>query len=232
MKKAGIALAALLLAGYGAYRLSKSRTFQLFGGLTSRVETDRRVVALTFDDAPTPATPSVLELLAAEGVKATFYCIGSNIEKDPAGAARIAAAGHELGNHTYSHLRMVFKAPYTVASEVERTTALIRGAGYKGPVTFRPPYGKKLVGLPYYLRSRGIPTVTWDLEPDTCFPGDAARIEEYTVSGARPGSIILLHALCGEACAADRAALPGIIRGLKAAGFTFVRVSDLLAEEK
>lgn len=232
MKKAVIALGVLLLAGYGTYRLSKSRTFQLFGGLTSRVETDRRAVALTFDDAPTPATPAVLELLAAEGVKATFYCIGSGIEGDPAGAARIAAAGHELGNHTYSHLRMVFRTPYTVASEVERTGALIRAAGYKGPVTFRPPYGKKLLGLPYYLRSRGIATVTWDLEPDTYFPGDAAKIEEYTVSGARPGSIILLHALCGDACAADRAALPGIIRRLKAAGYTFLTVSELLNEKK
>lgn len=235
MKRGWLLVAGMVvLAGtaVGVYRLSKSRTFQIFGGLTSRVETDKKLVALTFDDAPTPATPEVLALLAAQGVKATFYCIGSAMERDPAGAARIAAAGHELGNHTYSHRRMVFKTPQTIALEVERTTALIHAAGYKGPVTFRPPYGKKLVGLPYYLRSRGLPTVTWDLEPDTFYPGDAAGIEAYTVSGARPGSIILMHALCGAACAADRAALPGIIASLKSAGYTFVTVTALLAVKK
>lgn len=229
VKIAVLALCAALAGGYGLLRLSKARTFQFFGGLTARVETDRKAVALTFDDAPTPQTPAVLDALAAEGIKATFYCIGSAVERDPAGAARIAAAGHELGNHTYSHMRMVFKTPYTIASEVERTTALLRAAGWRGPVTFRPPYGKKLLGLPYYLRSRGMPTVTWDLEPDTYFPGDAARIEEHVLSRARPGSVILLHPLCGEACAAARAALPGIIKGLKARGYAFVTVSELLA---
>ena len=228
MKRAAIAAVLLAAAAFGLFRVSKSRTFQFFGGLTSRVETAERVVALTFDDAPTPETAAVLAALAASGVKATFYCVGSAIERDPAGAARIAAAGHELGNHTYSHRRMVFKTPYTIASEVERTTALIRAAGYKGGLTFRPPYCKKLVGLPYYLRSRGIPTVTWDLEPDTYFPGDAERMARYVSENARPGSIILLHALCGEACAPARAALPAIIKDLRANGYKFVTVSGLL----
>lgn len=216
-------------AGYGLLRLSKARTFQVFGDIVARVATEQKAVALTFDDAPLAADAEVLRLLAREGVKATFYCIGANIEKDPAAAAAIAAAGHELGNHTYSHKRMVLKTPGFVAREIESTDALIRAAGYKGPVTFRPPYGKKLLALPWYLGRRGVTTVTWDLEPDTFFPGDAARIEEYVLNGAAPGSIILLHALCGEACAADRAALPGIIKGLKSRGYSFVTVSRLLA---
>lgn len=228
MKRAAILAAALAAVAFGLFRVSKSRTFQFFGGLTSRVETREKVVALTFDDAPTPETAGVLAALAASGVRATFYCIGSAMDRDPAGAARIAAAGHELGNHTYSHVRMVFKTPYTVASEVERTTALIRYAGYQGPLTFRPPYCKKLIGLPYYLRSRGLPTVTWDLEPDTYFPGDAVSMARYVADNARPGSIILLHALCGEACGPARAALPEIIKNLRAKGYTFVTVSELL----
>ena len=221
-------LCAALAAGYGLLRLSKARTFQVFGGLVARAATEQKVVALTFDDAPFAADAEVLRLLAREGVKATFYCIGANIDKDPAAASAIAAAGHELGNHTYSHKRMVFKTPGYVAREIERTDALIRASGYKGPITFRPPYGKKLLALPWYLSRRGVTTVMWDLEPDTYFAGDAARIEEHVLGGAAPGSIILLHPLCGEACAADRAALPGIIKGLKARGYAFVTVSQLL----
>lgn len=228
-KTAAVILCAALAGGYGLLRLSKARTFQVFGDLVARVGTERKVVALTFDDAPFVSDAAVLGLLAREGVRATFYCIGANIEKAPAAAAAIAAGGHELGNHTYSHKRMVFKTPGFVAREIERTDVLIRASGYKGEITFRPPYGKKLLSLPWYLSRRGVTSVTWDLEPDTWFPGDAARIEDYVVSRAGPGSIILLHSLCGEACAADRAALPGIIKGLKARGYSFVTVSQLLA---
>ena len=131
--------------------------------------------------------------------------------------------------HTYSHKRMVFKTPGFIAREIERTDALIRASGYTGAITFRPPYGKKLLTLPWYLSRHGVTSVTWDLEPDTYFPGDAARIEDYVLARAAPGSIILLHPLCGQACAADRAALPGIIKGLKARGYSFVTVSQLLA---
>ena len=224
-----VVLCAAVAAGYGLLRLSKARTFQFFGDIVARVDTEQKAVALTFDDAPLAADAEVLRLLAREGVRATFYCIGANIAKDPAAVAAIAAAGHELGNHTYSHRRMVFKTPGFVAREIERTDALIRASGYKGAITFRPPYGKKLLALPWYLSRHGVTSVTWDLEPDTYFPGDAARIEEYVLNGAAPGSIILLHPLCGEACAADRAALPGIIKGLKARGYAFVTVSQLLA---
>ena len=228
VKIAALVLCAALAAGYGLLRLSRARTFQAFGGLVARAATEQKAVALTFDDAPFAADAEVLRLLAREGVKATFYCIGANIDRDPAAAAAIAAAGHEIGNHTYSHKRMVFKTPGYVAGEIERTDALIRASGYTGPITFRPPYGKKLLALPWYLKNRGVTTVMWDLEPDTYFAGDAPRIEEYVLGGAAPGSIILLHPLCGQACAADRAALPGIIKGLKARGYAFVTVSQLL----
>lgn len=228
-KISAVVLCAALAAGYGLLQLSKARTFQVFGDIVARVGTEQKVVALTFDDAPLAADAAVLRLLAREGIKATFYCIGANIEKDPATAAAMAAAGHELGNHSYSHKRMVFKTPGFVAREIERTDALICASGYKGAITFRPPYCKKLLALPWYLSRRGVTTVTCDLEPDTYFAGDSARMEEYVLNGVAPGSIILLHPLCGEACAAARAALPGIIKGLKARGYSFVTVSQLLA---
>ncbi len=152
-----LAVAAVLLAGagYGLLRLSKARDFQFFGGLVNRVEAGKKLVALTFDDAPTPETPAVLKLLAGAGVRATFYCIGSAIERDPSGAGQIIACGHELGNHSYSHRRMVFKTPGFIAREVELTAGLIRAAGYAGEITFRPPYGKKLLALPCTCMRKG-----------------------------------------------------------------------------
>ncbi len=211
--------------------MSKSRSFQFFGDLVDRVETGERVVALTFDDAPTDATAEVLDVLGRYRVKATFYALGSELERSPDLGRRIADEGHELGNHTFSHRRMVGtnETPGFVRSELDRTDALIRATGYDGPITFRPPYGKKLVVLPWELSRRGVTTVTWDVEPDTFHAGDASGIERYVVENTRPGSIVLLHPFCAGECRADRAALPRIIERLRADGYRFVTVRELLA---
>lgn len=107
------------------------------------------MVALTFDDGPTKNGDQLISLLAKYNVKATFFLIGKEIETYPDGAIRIVQAGHQIGNHTYSHNRMVLKRPSYIKEEIERTDQLIRQAGYKGEIDFRPPNGKKLIGLPY-----------------------------------------------------------------------------------
>lgn len=219
MKKLGVALVLLLAVAFGTWRLADMRTFQLFGEIVPRVETERKVVALTFDDGPTDA--SVDRILAAVDVPATFFVCGAEIERHPQAAAKIVSAGHELGNHSYSHPRMVFKSQAFIAKELETTDALIRRAGYRGPITFRSPYCKKLVGLPWYLRRTRRANVTWDVESE--------KVQEI-VAQARPGSIILLHPWYGNEHV--RVQLPAIIRGLKAKGFTFVTVSELLAMRK
>lgn len=218
----------LTVLGFGLFRLSKSRTFQFFGSLTARVETGQKVVALTFDDAPTDYSDSVLQVLADKQVKATFYAIGQNIKKSPEAAKNIVIAGHEIGNHSYSHTRMVLKTPGFIRSEITTTNELIRGLGYTGDVTFRPPYGKKLILLPWYLHQYGMPSVMCDIEPDIYYPNDAQAMAAYVLKNIRPGSIILLHPLCAG-CTAAREALPQIIDGLHSQGYRFVRVSELLS---
>jgi chitin deacetylase len=235
MKRAGfwLLLCALVLAGAaGLWQISKSRTFQFFGGLVSRVPTSQRVVALTFDDGPLPGnTEKVIQALAAAGVRATFFVTGESLAENPAEGRRLVAAGHELGNHSYSHRRMVLKSGPFIKSEVERTDHLIRQAGYRGEVLFRPPNGKKLLALPYYLRRTGRTTITWDVEPDS-YPAVAAssdRIVQYTLDHVRPGSIILLHVMAdrrGE----SRQAIGGIVSGLRQKGYTFLTVSELLRQ--
>jgi chitin deacetylase len=97
-----ITAAAIIAVVLAAFQVSKSRTFQFFGEIVPRVETQQKVVALTFDDGPTPgATEEVLSILAEEGVKATFFVIGADLEQNLEQGRKIVAAGHELGNHTY-----------------------------------------------------------------------------------------------------------------------------------
>jgi chitin deacetylase len=217
---------------YGVFQLSKARDFQIFGKLVSHIETNEMIVALTFDDAPTPRTSEVMDILESKNVPATFYMIGSAIEQHPDIAKTIVDRGYEIGNHSYSHERFYFKSQSFIENEVETTNTLIRNTGYTGQITFRPPNGKKLIGLPWYLSQHNITTIMWDVEPDTYYPNNAEGMISYTLQKTHPGSIILLHPFCNDECSADREALPQIIDGLKAKGYRFVLISELLQAQK
>ncbi|MCR3749114.1 polysaccharide deacetylase family protein [Lentzea californiensis] len=223
-----VSLALVLVAAISLWNVSSARTFQFFGDLVDRVETDEKVVALTFDDGPDPAgAQQVLDLLAAENVPATFFLMGRDLEKHPELGRRIADAKHEIGNHTYTHQRMIGVLPSTVAKEVEDTDAQIRRTGYNGDIHFRPPNGKKLFALPRYLQQHDRTTVMWDVEPDSAGTPTAQEITEQTLAQTRPGSIILLHPMYA-AREQTRQALKPVITGLKERGYRFLTVSALL----
>lgn len=224
-----VALGVALVLGIGGYFVSRSTTFQFFGGLTARVDTTDRRVALTFDDGPTPGDlDMVLAALASRGVRATFFVNGDAVAAHPDLARRIVAAGHELGNHTWSHRRMLLVTPDEVASEVGRTDDVIRAAGWRGEILFRPPYGKKLLVLPWWLADHGRRTVTWDVAPEAYdgTPEPTDRLVTATLDRTRPGSIILLHPFQGRT--STQAAIGPVIDRLKARGYTFVTASELL----
>ena len=224
-----IGLALAIAAAIGLYLLMNARCYQLLGNLVCHGADERKRVALTFDDAPSERTSdAVLAVLAEKNVKATFFMIGENIERYPQAAQRIAAAGHEMGNHSYSHRRFLLRSPAFIAREIEDTNALIRTAGYHGRIHFRPPYGKKLLGLPWYLARHNITTVMWDSEPARHQAPTAEAITAAALAQAHNGAIILLHPFCAEACRAEREALPLIIDGLRAQGYTLTTVSELL----
>ncbi len=222
---------ALVITAFGAYQLMSSRTFQLAGDLVPRVETSEKVVALTFDDGPTPEyTDEVLATLRKYDVPATFYLTGHDSEQNTASLQAIVAAGHELGNHTYDHPRLVFLSRAAVADEIERTDAVFRAAGYDQTTTVRPPGCKRLLTAPLYLSGTSRTTVTWDLEPDSIaeIAEDSDAMVAYVVDGVQPGSIVLMHVMYPSR-AASREALPRIIRQLKQDGYRFATVSELLA---
>ncbi|MCT7656899.1 polysaccharide deacetylase family protein [Mycobacterium sp. CPCC 205710] len=221
----------ILLVAAGGYQLMNARSFQLGGRLIDRVDTTERLVALTLDDGPTAATPEVLEILSAARVPATFYLNGRDLAERPAAGAAIARSGHEIGNHTYSHRRMVLVSPATVAAEVERTDEQIRRTGYRGPITFRPPYGKKLWTLPNYLSTHDRTTVMWDVEPDSANEPTAEQIVSATIDSVRPGSIILMHVMF-DGRVASRAAIRALVDRLRSDGYRFVTVSELIAAQR
>lgn len=232
MKKVLALVIAFLALAAGLWKLSGAPGFQFMGELVARVDTDRPLVALTFDDGPTQGyTEDILRILDAHGVPATFFLVGSAMEQAPEQAKAIVEAGHEVGNHSWSHQRMVLRSPAFVADEIEWTNEQIRAAGHEGDIHFRPPYGKRLFVLPWYLSREGISTITWDVDPDNGLGrlGNSEEIAAHVVESARPGSIILLHVMFKSRRDALDAVEP-IIQGLHDKGFQFVRVSDLLKE--
>ncbi|MCM3765171.1 polysaccharide deacetylase family protein [Neobacillus niacini] len=222
----GTAILLVFLLLFGTYKLMNSRTYQFFGGLTHQVGTEEKVVALTFDDGPTENVPELLPLLEKYNAKATFFLIGSEIEDSPGEAEKLIEAGHQIGNHTYSHKRMIFKSPSFIKKEIENTDELIRSAGYQGEIDFRPPNSKKLVGLPYYLKKHHRDTITMNLEPDTYYASSSDKVK-YIKDNIEPGSIILLHPWYVGTAAEELKAVEGILEVLTEKGYKFVTVNEL-----
>ena len=224
-------VAILILVLVGTRKLARSRTTQLFGEIVARVETSDSVVALSFDDGPVDGiADTLIRVLGDRGVRATFFVMGAGLAEAPEAARRLVAAGHELGNHTYDHKRMVLKSPSFVREQIERTDARIRAAGHEGPIHFRPPYGYKLAVLPWYLRSHDRTTVTWDVEPDS-YPEVAATAEgivAHVLERVQPGSIIILHPWYPSR-RTSLAAIGPLVDSLQARGYRVTTVGELLA---
>jgi chitin deacetylase len=127
---------------------------------------------------------------------------------------------------------MLLVTPSFVQQEIEKTDRLIKATGYSGEIHFRPPFGKKLLALPYYLSKTGRKTITWDVEPDSKpnIASNSARIIVETLARVRPGSIILLHVMYPSRRASLQA-VKGIIESLRQEGYRLVTVSELLAYE-
>ncbi len=222
-----------LAAAFALYRSTKARCFQWAGDVpVCHVETAQRVVALSFDDGPTPeGVGIVLSALEAANVRATFFLIGSKMERHPGQAQRLLAAGHELGNHSFSHIRNIGRSAAFYDTEIARTDQLLRDAGVANPRLFRPPFGRKFVGLPRAVVRAGYRTIMWDVEDNLADHPTPEAFAADIVSRARPGSIILIHPMY-RTNQVERAALPLVLSGLRQRGFRIVTVSELLAMER
>lgn len=191
---------------------------------------ESKKVALTFDDGPSEFTPQFLEILKREGVPATFFTVGGMYSTFAANATSAQSSGYSIANHTWSHPRMPGLSLGDQASQIDRTTEQIKGLGLPSPRLYRPPYGAFDSNSTGLTSKRGMLLVLWDVDTlDWERPG-ADAIVYNALSGARNGSIILMHDGGGDR-SQTLAALPRIIKGLKQKGFEMVTVEQLLVED-
>lgn len=185
----------------------------------------RHVVALTFDDGPSSYTSAVLDVLKREQVHATFFLIGQQVAGGASLARRMLAEGHMIGDHTWSHANVSGGGAFASGQISSTASAIQRATGFR-PCLFRAPYGavsSSLIGVAHGL---GMTTVEWDVDPrDWALPGSGA-IYSRIVGSTHNGSIVLMHDGGGPR-SQTLAALPDIIRTLKARGYGFVTVAEL-----
>ncbi len=160
-----------------------------------RVPTTERVAYFTFDDGPTPSmTAPLLEVLARFEAVATFFLLGEQAALDPGLVRAIDAAGHTVGNHTYSHPNTWRTSDAAVLDELERTTDLLEGL-VEAPVRWmRPPFGRFTRAMRAWCQERDQRCTMWDIGPgDFLRSATRHRIERRILRAVRPGSIIVLH---------------------------------------
>lgn len=183
-----MAAAGVGLAGYGV----RGRSSQMFGPTIWRGPRDRRMLALTFDDGPSQATLEVLEILKGYSIRATFFQCGANIDRLPDIARRVAEAGHEIGNHTYHHPRLLGLSAARIRREIDDTQRAIRDATGLSARLFRAPYGLRWFGLRPALAAHGLTGVMWTVIGYD-WEWSADEIARHVVTHASPGGIICLH---------------------------------------
>jgi peptidoglycan/xylan/chitin deacetylase (PgdA/CDA1 family) len=182
-------------------------------------------VALTFDDGPGPLTLRYLDMLDQLGARATFFLVGELCQAHPELVAAIAERGHELFGHGYTHRRFTSISPRELASELDRTRALLPSRDAARQLV-RPPFGAVSLSSLLTCARRGYTTVLWSLNSGDWRAGDASEVERTVASAAAaPGEILLLH----EGQPLTLNALPGVVHSLKAIGHELVTVGELLA---
>lgn len=217
---------ALPATGTYAFRLRPVRAVGCTGGTPGFVTNgsrDRPVVALTFDDGPSEYTPDFLKVLREKGAHGTFFEVGQEMPGREDVMRQILAEGNELGDHTMNHVE------YPGYSQIAGAAARIRAYTHFQPCLFRPPGGGVNASVIATAGSLGMRTINWDVDPrDWSLPGTGA-IYSNIVSHARNGSIILMHDGGGPR-SETLAALPQVIDTLRARGFGFATVSELLGD--
>jgi peptidoglycan-N-acetylglucosamine deacetylase len=224
-----LALGLPILALYWAMAPSS----QAYGEIVTRGPRDEKLVALTFDDGPNdPWTLRIADMLDQYGVKATFFVVGKNADAHPETVRALVERGHLVGNHSYRHRKRdaILELRYGELGKAE--TAIASAAGVC-PALFRPPNGFHTPWQLHAVSGHHMRTIGWDVQPSDWENPPADEIVRRVVDSVRPGSIVLLHDGNDTNQGVDRSAtldaLPGIIDSLRAKGYRFVRVDELLS---
>src|SRR3954463_15889626 len=220
-----VGLAAAGVASYGAIAPES----ELFGKTLHRLP-DLKQLALTYDDGPNdPYTLDLLDVLAKHNVKATFFLIGKHVAAKPDIARRIAAAGHTIGNHTYTHPNLALCSEARIRQELSDCKKILQDTVGEHSPLFRPPFGARRPRVLSIARELGLTPVQWSV---TCYdwkPTTPERIERHAARQISGGDIILQHDGGYKEMGADRAhtvtATDRIIARVKSEGFSVVPLS-------
>lgn len=194
-----------------------------------RVNTEEKIVAITFDDGPHPKyTAEILDILAEYGAKATFFVIGKNLELYGDVTRRAAEEGHEIGNHTYTHTALQTLGRTALAREILDSEALIAECIGRRPAVFRPPGGSSSALVEEIVAKSGDKIILWDVDTRDWAGRPSDAIVKTVMRNTVPGSIILFHDYAVEKSTTVDA-LKEILPQLCAAGYRFVTVSELLS---
>jgi peptidoglycan/xylan/chitin deacetylase (PgdA/CDA1 family) len=180
-----------------------------------------KAIALTIDDGPNPVyTPQILRLLAKYRVTASFSMIGAQVDQYPAMAREVAAAGHEIMNHTWQHLNLPALPAAAARAQIDRATEAIHRVTGRVPSCFRAPYGAWSRPVLQHCERAGLTPVDWSVDPrDWTRPG-VWYIVDNILGNTRTGSIILEHDGGGDR-SQTVAALRLVIPRLLDAGYHF-----------
>lgn len=191
----------------------------------SRVPTTQRLVALTFDDGPHPDfTPRALETLANYDALATWFVLGSLVQKYPGLLTRIDSAGHEIGTHSYEHVDLTSLNRSQVYIQLSRAKETINSQISMFWPCFRPTYGAYNDMVLGVAESLGfLYNVLWSVDPRD-YNASADQVVKRVLSAVSPGVIVILHEVTG----ATTTALPAILSGLKDMSYSIVALSELL----
>ena len=183
-----------------------------------------RVVALTFDDGPSPdVTARILDVLEEWKAPAAFFVLGDAARKRPDLLRRMADEGHGIGLHGDRHVPLVLLNWKAVGREIEGVRAAVQDACPEAQMDYlRPPHGFKTLALPWLARRHGLRLCAWSVNARDYQAGTPEQIAARVLRLARPGAIILLHD--GPGCAATADALPLILVGLRERGLACVRL--------
>jgi peptidoglycan-N-acetylglucosamine deacetylase len=198
-----------------------------------RVRSNEKVVALTFDDGPSPIwTPQILDALKAVEVKATFFMLGEHVQKYPEIARRVAEQGHEIGNHTYDHHGLIYYKPEELNWEIKDTEKVILSVTGKKTKYFRPPKAWITEQEKKQLNALGYEIVLWSLNSKDWVTFDDRYIIKYILHHVRPGDIILFHDSGGvfKTEGGNRKetvkTIPRLVQKLRERGYRFVTISQ------
>lgn len=247
LARVGVAAAVLSLLVYVSYRLFEDPTNQMFGTAVVSGPSDMPLVALTFDDGPNPPyTDKILDVLKKEHVNATFFVVGRAVAQYPATVKRMVAEGNALGNHTWNHAHLLVLRRAAMRAEMLRTDSAIFAAVHQHPAIMRPPFGARDWRVMDEMRRLGYTVIMWSvpLPKDWEYP-TAQTIAHRIIPQVKDGSIIVLHdGNRGQLCAVrhlnphicdrnqDIEATRLVVEGLKAKGFGFVTIPELIARHK